>query len=295
MQRKELSLTVQVCSSMSHVQELAGHTHIDFLFLPDTCMKEEWEQVQAEQVFLLSTEPIGTESAQDTLPRIYKYQSGEKILGEMLHCCRDLTGNGVLFRKPGGKNKAEVIGIFSPAHRIGKTTFALKLGEELSHTRNVLYLNLEPYSGSEEFFKEGADTLADVLYYAGQEKGNLGLALTMMVKHKGELDYVLPVPVSEDLKSVPVTSWIDLIQKIFAESIYETILLDIDAGLKGVYELLRACTKLYVLRDDSAYAQAKVRQFEQELTQLGYEDVRGKIEWKEGCVCRKQSSSMPGS
>ncbi len=293
MQRKELSLTVQVCSDMEHVRKLAEHTPIDLLILPDSCREEEWEQAQAGQVFLLSAAPAQTEEGK--VPRIYKYQSGEKILGEMLRHCRDLQEEGTLFCKPGSKSKAEVIGVFSPVHRVGKTTFALKLGEELSRNSNVLYLNLEPFAGLGDLFEEGEDTLADLLYFVGQEKGNLGLALTMMVKHKGELDYILPVAVSEDLKSVPVTLWTDLIRKIFAESIYETLLLDIDDGIPGVCELLRACTTLYVLKDDSAYAKAKIRQFDRELDKLGYEDVRKKIQWKEGYACRKQNSSTPGS
>ncbi len=296
MQRKELSLQVQVCSSMSHVREVAGHSRIDFLFLPESCAEEEWESIKAGQVFYLTSSPAEEEtSAKEAVPRIYKYQSGEKILGGMLRRCKGLQEEGALFRKPGGKKEAEVIGVFSPVHRIGKTTFALKLGEELSRSANVLYLNLELYGGAGAGFEDAQETLADVLYYAGQEKGNLGMALTMTVKHRGELDYVLPDPVSEELKSVPVTLWLDLIRKIFSESIYETLILDIDEGLPGVCELLRACTKLYVLKDDTSYSQEKIARFERELKQTGYEDVLKRISWKEEASCRKQNSSTPGS
>ncbi len=296
MQRKELSLQVQVCSSLSHVQELAGHTRIDFLFLPESCAEEESLTVKAEQVFYLTADPAADKTGtEEEIPRVFKYQSGEKILGEMLRRCRDLQEEGSLFRKPGGKKEAEVIGIFSPVHRVGKTTYALKLGEELSRSANVLYLNLELYGGAGGWFEDSQETLADILYYAGQEKGNLGMALTMTVKHRGELDYVLPDPVSEELKSVPVTLWLDLIRKIFAESIYETLILDIDEGIPGVYELLRACTKIYALKDETEYSQAKIARFERELKQLGYEDVLKKISWKEEASCRKQNSSTPGS
>ncbi len=294
MQRKELSLQVQVCSSMSHVLELAGHTRIDYLLLPLSCTKEEGEQAKAGQLFWLTETPEET-GEDEEVPRVYKYQSGEKILAEILRHCRDLQTGEELFRKPGGEKAGEVIGIFSPVHRTGKTTYALQLGEELSRSANVLYLNLELYGGLGGAFEEGEETLADLLYYAGQEKGSLGLALTMSVKHKGGLDYVLPDPISEDLKSVPVSLWTDLIRKIFAESIYETLILDIDEGLPDVYQLLRACTKLIVLKDETSYARAKIRQFDQELEKLGFEDIRKKISWKEGTSCRKQNSSTPES
>ncbi len=294
MHRKELSLQVQVCSGLDHVQEVAGHTRIDFLFLPESISPKEREQVTAAQVFILTGAPDLTPGgAAGDVPRVYKYQSGEKILGEMLRCCQDLQEEGALFRKPGGKKEAEVIGIFSPVHRIGKTTYALKLGEELSRSANVLYLNLELCGGIGDTFEEGTETLADVLYYAGQEKGNLGMALTMTVKHRGGLDYVLPDPVSEDLKSVPTALWVDLIRKVLSESIYETLILDIDEGIPGVYDLLRACTKLIVLTEETAYAQAKIRQLEQELKTLGYEDVWKKISWKEGKYAGSRTAPCP--
>ena len=40
-----------------------------------------------------------------------------------------------------------MIGIYSPVHRIGKTRFAMNLGQKLSEKAPVLYLNLEGYSG----------------------------------------------------------------------------------------------------------------------------------------------------
>ena len=40
-----------------------------------------------------------------------------------------------------------MIGIYSPVHRIGKTKFALRLGQKMARQVPVLYLNLEGYSG----------------------------------------------------------------------------------------------------------------------------------------------------
>ena len=71
---------------------------------------------------------------------VYKYQAASKILQEIL----------VMIREP-QKQKNErkltqtqaegLIGVYSPVHRIGKTGFALKLGEQLGEEQPVLYLN----------------------------------------------------------------------------------------------------------------------------------------------------------
>lgn len=280
MHRKGLSFQVQVCSSIAHAVLL--ETEIDFLFISEEYPVDEREKVKAKRVFLLAAGNCNAQSEREI--SVYKYQSGEKILEELLLQCEDVYKGESIFRKPGRKKCSEVIGIFSPVHRIGKTTYALKLGEELAVSSNVLYLNMEIYGGVGGHFEEGGETLADVLYYSEQEKGNLGLMLTTTVRHRSGLDYVLPMPVSEDIKGVSAETWIELVKKILEQSIYETVILDIDEGIPGVHILLRACTQIYMLTDKSGYSSAKIRQFEREMTLLGYEDVLQKIIRKEGNI-----------
>ncbi len=293
MHRKELSLQVQVCSSIKSILSLAEEDAVDFLFLSDTFSAEERETITAGQLFLLTEKSNVSEL--DEIPAIFKYQSGEKIVEELIRRGEGFEENSELFFRAPGKKETEVIGIFSPVHRVGKTSFALKMGEEMAASANVLYLNLELYGGYGGHFEESQETLADVLYYAGQESGNLGLMLTTVVKHKNGLDYVLPMPVSEDLKAVTAKEWISLVEKILEQSIYETIILDIDEGIQGLYPLLTACQKVYVLTREEEIAQSKIRQLNQELELLGYEDLRRKITFREEEACRKQSSFMPES
>ena len=171
----------------------------------------------------------------------------------MIRICGLEASENESIYKGGRKQGGKIIGIFSPVHRIGKTTYGLKLGEEMAATENVLYLNLEIYGGIGGHFEEGEQTLADVLYYARQEKGNLGLLLTTVVKHRKNLDYIVPMPVAEDVKSVKAEEWLMLIRRILEQSIYDVIILDLDEGISGVYELLRACTKIYLLYTQDLY------------------------------------------
>lgn len=43
-----------------------------------------------------------------------------------------------------------ILGVYSPVHRIGKTTFSLKLGKALAQSEDVLYLNLKPMQAWED-------------------------------------------------------------------------------------------------------------------------------------------------
>lgn len=277
MRKKELAAEVQVCSTVTQVMELEKTKKIHLLFLAGEYAKEAKGKLQAEKIFLLTT---GTEEA-DGENQVYKYQSGEKIVEDMIRICGPEASENESIYKAGRKQGGKIIGIFSPVHRIGKTTYGLKLGEEMAATENVLYLNLEIYGGIGGHFEEGEQTLADVLYYARQEKGNLGLLLTTVVKHRKNLDYIVPMPVAEDVKSVKAEEWLTLIRRILEQSIYDVIILDLDEGISGVYELLRACTKIYLLYTQDLYGQAKLRQFENEVNLLGYEDILRKLVRKE--------------
>lgn len=277
MRKKELAAEVQVCSTVTQVMELEKTKKIHLLFLAGEYAKEAKGKLQAEKIFLLTA---GTEEA-DGENQVYKYQSGEKIVEDMIRICGPEASENESIYKGGRKQGGKIIGIFSPVHRIGKTTYGLKLGEEMAATENVLYLNLEIYGGIGGHFEEGEQTLADVLYYARQEKGNLGLLLTTVVKHRKNLDYIVPMPVAEDVKSVKAEEWLMLIRRILEQSIYDVIILDLDEGISGVYELLRACTKIYLLYTQDLYGQAKLRQFENEVNLLGYEDILRKLVRKE--------------
>ena len=280
MRKKELMLQVHVCSSVGHAEALGKELRADILLAAAECAGEVQEKVRAEKVFVLSTGRKSAEKAE--YPALYKYQSGEKMLSCIIQECAELFDAEDMSQGMSGNKKQKIIGVFSPVHRIGKTEYALKLGEKLAETENVLYLNLEVFAGIGGHFKQEGQTLADVLYYARQEKGNLGLMLTTLVCHRGNLDYVLPVPISEDLKEVHGSEWALLVNKILEQRIYETIVLDIGDGIPELYQLLKSCAEVHmpVLEDD--YSKAKLLQFEREMNVLGQEDVLKRIVRKGG-------------
>ena len=80
MRKKELAAEVQVCSTVTQVMELEKTKKIHLLFLAGEYAKEAKGKLQAEKIFLLTT---GTEEA-DGENQVYKYQSGEKIVEDMI-------------------------------------------------------------------------------------------------------------------------------------------------------------------------------------------------------------------
>ncbi len=273
MKKKEFAFQVQVCNDFAQVRAVMKEHPIDILLIGGNYPAGEYEELQADRLFILR-ETGGTEAGENV---IYKYQSGEAILSAIVcQCSKEDTARDIFFHTVKSRH-IRIIGVFSPVHRSGKTTYALRTGQELAVSENVLYLNMEIYGGIGGHFPKEGHTLADALYYAKQESGSLGMRLTALVKHMGALDYLLPVRVSEDIKSVTLEEWTGLLHQIAEQSIYDVLILDIDEGLGDVYGILRMCTEIHVPAARDAAAKAKLSQMEEELHLLGYDDVKKKM------------------
>lgn len=167
-----------------------------------------------------------------------------------------------------------LIGIYSPVHRIGKTKFALRLGQKMARQIPVLYLNLEGYSGGGHYFQEGADKdLGDLLYFLKQERDDWGLKLSAMAVRKNGMDYILPMKNEQDLRSVSGEEWIRLLDMILEKCFYEVIILDLGDAVCGLYDILRKCERIYTPYICESAAEAKLEQYEENLRTAGYADI----------------------
>lgn len=167
-----------------------------------------------------------------------------------------------------------LIGVYSPIHRIGKTKFAMELGKEFAKKEPVLYMNLEEYAGGDFYFHDQTgQTLADLLYYARQERGNLGLRISMMAGQDEDLDYILPMPYAQDLQEVCVEEWLKLFNQILENCIYGKIILDLGDSIKGLFQILETCDTVYTPFIEDGAARAKLNQYTENLRKTGKEKV----------------------
>lgn len=170
--------------------------------------------------------------------------------------------------------KGELIGVYSPVHRIGKTRFALELGREMAKKEPVLYLNLEEYAGGSYYFPDQTgQTLADLLYYSRQEKGNLGLRISTMAGQDGALDYILPMPYVQDMQGISGEEWLGLFGQILENCIYQKVILDLGDSVDGLFQILEACHTVYTPYIEDGAARAKLNQYAENLRKTGREQV----------------------
>lgn len=266
--RKELGFQMHLFQELEQLETFAEQKKIHIMLLGEEYPANEREAIQAEERYVL----MKGEGA-ELLPGekgIYKYQSVDMILTGILE---DSMDKEELVRRRGNK-EGKLIGVYSPIHRIGKTKFALQLGKDLAKAGPTLYLNLEEYSGGNYYFPDNAGhNLEDILFYIRQEKGNLGLRISAMAGQIQELDYISPMPVTQDLRAVEEGEWMKLFEEIFANCIYQTLVLDLGDSIKGLFGILRACHTVYTPYTEDSISQAKLCQYSENLRRTGYEDV----------------------
>ena len=201
-----------------------------------------------------------------------KYQSVENICDRIRELCvakeEEVTG-GVRHGKP-----MKLIGIYSPVTRCLQTTFALCMGQLLSASVPVLYLNFEAYSGFETMLSRTfRGTVSDLLYFNECAREKLSGQLRYMTEKIGNLDFLPPMESFILLRSIKAEQWLELLHTIEKVTEYEYCILDLSEQAEGVLEILRQCDYIFTITREDGFAKAKMTQYEALLRSTQYEDV----------------------
>lgn len=239
--KKEVTAGVRICSSPEMVQELLKIGLIKVLLISEDVPYEKRKQIFTGKRIILTRQHCVDLGEEET--ELRKYQPVDGLMTGILKGLQEEKFPGSCADNGNGR----ILGVYSPVHRIGKTTFSLKLGKALAQSEDVLYLNLETYAGMGGYFRDqDAPDLANVLYYAKQERDDIGIRIASMVKRMGDLDYIPPMKVWTDLRAVHTEEWKTLFERLISQSVYSVIILDIGNGMEDVFQLLRLCDQILI-------------------------------------------------
>jgi hypothetical protein len=265
--RKEFGFQIYLFHDIVELEEFSRQVPVSILLIDDSFPVEIRKGITSEQCFILQKDRHGTLNKKER--GIFKYQSVDALLCQIFEETFE-TGKNLR----GELQEGVIIGVYSPIHRIGKTTFALELGRELAKKGPALYLNLEEYAGLESYLpNQTGKTLEDVIYFLRQEKKNLGFRIRNIAGQMGELQYVLPMEIAQDLRQVKKEEWMELFHQILEDCLYRYIILDLSDAVQGLYSILRECHTVYTPYIEDEISKAKMRQYTENLRRLGYEDV----------------------
>ncbi|MGN0373357.1 MAG: hypothetical protein ACI4F3_11140 [Enterocloster sp.] len=286
-QKGKLPFTAMAFSSLERLLEYACENPVEILLVGEGA-RDKVEGVRAKQVMVLCEGEM-TEKREDTAP-IYKYQSGDGIMREVMASYCGFSpepGLALLGRK------AVVAGIYSPVNRCMKSSLALTVGQQLSRSMSVLYMNLEEYSGFSRLVGGEYETdLSDVLYLYRQGTFNW-MKLKSMVYTRGSMDYIPPVRYGEDLGQIEPEDMAMLIGRIARESGYDRLVVDIGHMGRGALPLLGICDVIYMPVLDDCISAARLEEFEDYLAAADDGSIRDKIQKlrlpRPGTVFRRES------
>jgi len=270
--KRNVPFEVYAFTIMDRFIEFAKKSKVEVLLISkealdnlDSVVKE----MDVKEIFILNED--GDIAQVDGYKSIYKYQNTENILREVMTYYADSE------IKIGGRVQVvediEMIAVYSPVKRSLKTSFAMTLGQILSESRRVLYINLEDYSGFNQLMKMTYMTdMSDLLYYISQGKPNFIWKMSSIVQSIGGLDYIPPAISPMDLRNITIDEWLLFFREL-KKCEYETVILDIGDSINGVYDILRMCKKIYMPTRDDSVSFAKMEQYEALMKIMEYEDV----------------------
>lgn len=267
--KKAAGIRLYLFDTVEEVTEFTAKEKVHILLIASEYFQELGASIPAETCFLLTRE--FSERHEEGSREIYRYQSAEAIWNRMMQ-----EGNQHIGEKhfPVEETEGELIGVYSPVHRIGKTRFAMELGKRLAEKEPALYLNLEEYSGGNLYFPEEQEqTLGDLLYYCSQERKDFGLRISSMAGQAGKLDYVYPIACVQDLRAVEEQEWLTLLECILEQCVYGKVILDLGDSIAGLYSILARCDMIYTPVIDEAAALAKMSQYTENLRKMGLEEI----------------------
>lgn len=241
---------------------------VDTLLVAEHVYDASLEKIVKDNIIILSEE----EKKEEGVQIIYKYQSCENVLREVMRYCAE--HNPQPADKKIRKSRMKMIGFYTPIHRCMQTSFAITLGQILAKNHKVLYLNFESFSGFERRMgKEFMSDLTDLIYYVTNAREALFYKLKSITETIRNLDYIPPAFSCMDLSRVTPEQWNMMFTELEMHTSYEYFILDLSENMQGIFDILRRCEKVFTLiRDDSA-AEAKLFQYEKLLECADYKDV----------------------
>ncbi len=218
------------------------------------------------QIYWITT----TKEKEESREYIYRYQSAERIYERLFGS----SGWKERKRKEQKGVDKKAVGVYNPLHRSGQTTFAKALADVYGRSgKSALYLNLEEYSGAHS---NSDESLAKLLYYLKQDAKSIKLRVAGIVACEESYDYIKPIYVSEELKSVMKDEWTQLLVRLQEETEYEVLVIDFDSCIQGFLDVLESCNQV-ILPVRESIDRDKIDQFLENLKLLGRVNLLEKI------------------
>ncbi len=261
---------IAVCTSAADLIGAVKKRSPEILVTSGSSYDKCLEKIGAKHVLVLNDGTAGVRGVTD------KYQAAEDTLRVILDICTDDEADDTSFLSP-AKNRAKLIGVFSPVRRCYQTTFSVLMGRLLLERGKVLYLSFEFCEGCEELIPpEESRGLSDLMYFIKSPVNVFLLRFRSMVRSIAGLDYIPCALSGADISEIPEAEWKLFLSRICDYGEYSYVILDLSESIRGIFSILRMCDRIFTLTRNDRVARRKVESYENVLSMYKYEDVMEK-------------------
>lgn len=184
------------------------------------------------------------------------------------------------------EKETQWIGVFSLENEVLQIPFTALLAEILGETKQVLVIDIQPYSGFEMEIDADADVLGMEDVMAVTATGvYTNSRLAASIGHEQRWDYIYPVKNVQCLAEADVEQYKTMIRLLQKERGYEHIIINFGAIFSGVTELIRSCDQVYFLTGKPEETNWREKEFHTKMGIGNGDNFLEKIIWMEMPVC----------
>jgi len=166
-------ITVSVCLSQDRMREMLEAQKFDAALL-EASFAEGMDLSRITLPILLAEEGRALPVTTAKLKWVKKFQRISTMVSDVLELYAKVSGSGW----DPDREKALVTAVWSPAGGVGKTTVALAYAtKKHSEGKEVLYLDLEPFSSVPAYFDEMGKSISAVFEMLDNNEGNIKILI----------------------------------------------------------------------------------------------------------------------
>ena len=174
---------VSVCSLPERLPDILSARKFDAALM-EAPFIESADMQNIQLPILLWSEDESVPDTAKTLKKIRKYQRISSIVAGVLEYYAKVPAAGCGF----DPDKAHITAIWSSAGGVGKTTVALAYAaKKISEGKQVLYLNLEPFSSVPVYFSDSGKSISTVFEMLDNREGNIRMLIQGIRRYNSDV------------------------------------------------------------------------------------------------------------
>lgn len=247
--------------------------HVEILLISENMAPSAQGMTDGAKVILLSEDCFteNKDSRPFSAPVIFKYLPADCLSREIMRLYADDRGLLVTRIR---SFPCDILGIYSPVNRCGKTTLALTLGFVKASQGKTLFISLEEYAGIFSHISGASDgDLSDVIYCYLQGSYSFS-RLKSMIHSFGPLDLIPPVRCAEDISQISSEELCKLFRLISEEGGYSYMIIDFGSFGRRALELIELCDRVFMPVTEDPFSELKLHSFFEYLEKSGKEELK---------------------